>query len=144
MNWPHRIWRISKTAAVHGSQISAKYRPVIEKIPKNIEIFFFNIAHPYLQLPFMVLMVHPLHARLIAYHILLHLTKKIKKNFSPSLASSYLFEQCLRLDVTSTSSVSLPLQDESLYVFPNCKSLWIKASAKMTKCKCISHPDYFG
>ncbi len=24
----------------------------------------------------------------------------------------------------------LPLQDESLYVFPNCKSLWIKVSAK--------------
>ncbi len=40
-----------------------------------------------------------------------------KKNFtfslslSPSLASSYLFEQCLRLGVTSTSSVCLPLQD---------------------------------
>ncbi len=45
-------------------------------------------------------------------------------------ASSYLFEQCLRLGVIGTSSVCLPLQDESLYVFPNCKSLWIKASAK--------------
>ncbi len=31
--------------------------------------------------------------------------------FSPSLASLYLFEQCLRLGVTSTSSVCLPLQD---------------------------------
>ncbi len=30
----------------------------------------------------------------------------------------------------STSSVWLPIQDESLYVFPNCKSLWIKVSAK--------------
>ncbi len=29
--------------------------------------------------------------------------------------------------------VCLPLQDESLYVFPNCKSLWIKASAKWLK-----------
>ncbi len=29
--------------------------------------------------------------------------------FSPSLASLYLFEQCLRLGVTSTSSVCLPL-----------------------------------
>ncbi len=60
--------------------------------------------------------------------------KKNKKtfplSFSPSLASLYLFEQWLRLGVTSTSSVWLPLQDESLYVFPNCKSLWIKASAK--------------
>ncbi len=37
-------------------------------------------------------------------------------SFSPSLASLYLFEQCLRLGVTSTSSVC------SLYVFPNCKS----------------------
>ncbi len=36
----------------------------------------------------------------------------------------------LRLDVTSTSSVWLPLQDELLYVFPNCKSLRLKASAK--------------
>ncbi len=51
-------------------------------------------------------------------------------SFSPSLASLYLFEQCLRLGVRGTSSVCLPLQDESLYVFPNCKSLWIKASAK--------------
>ncbi len=59
-------------------------------------------------------------------------------SFSPSLASLYLFEQCLRLGVTSTSSVCLPLQDESLYVFPNCKSLWIKASAKWLNVKCLS------
>ncbi len=71
------------------------------------------------------------------------LLKKKKKNlslfsksssfslsFSPSLATLYLFEQCLRLGVMSTSSVCLPLQDESLYILPNCKSLWIKASAK--------------
>ncbi len=32
-------------------------------------------------------------------------------SFSPSLASLYLFEQCLRLDVFGTSSVCLPLQD---------------------------------
>ncbi len=51
-------------------------------------------------------------------------------SFSPSLASLYLFEQCLRLGVRGTSSVCLPLLDESLIVFPNCKSLWIKASAK--------------
>ncbi len=50
--------------------------------------------------------------------------------FIPSLVSLYLFEQWLRLGVTSTSSVWLPLQDESIYVFPSCKSLWIKASAK--------------
>ncbi len=31
--------------------------------------------------------------------------------FSPSLASLYLFERCLRLGVTCTSSVCLPLQD---------------------------------
>ncbi len=35
-------------------------------------------------------------------------------SFSPSLASMYLFEQCLRLGVIGTSSVCLPLQDESL------------------------------
>ncbi len=32
-------------------------------------------------------------------------------SFSPSLASMYLFEQCLRLCVIGTSSVCLPLQD---------------------------------
>ncbi len=32
-------------------------------------------------------------------------------SFSPSLASMYLFEQCLRLGVIGTSSVCLPLQD---------------------------------
>ncbi len=32
-------------------------------------------------------------------------------SFSPSLASLYLFEQCLRLGVRRTSSVCLPLQD---------------------------------
>ncbi len=56
----------------------------------------------------------------------LYLTKKKKKkkkilslfqnlhlsfSFSPSLASLYLFEQCLRLSVIGTSSVCLPLQD---------------------------------
>ncbi len=51
--------------------------------------------------------------------------KTFPLSFSPSLASLYLFEQWLRLGVTSTSSVWLPLQDESLHVFPNCKSLWI-------------------
>ncbi len=50
--------------------------------------------------------------------------------FSPSLVSLLLFEQCLRLGVTSSSSVWLPLQDESLYVFPNRKTFWIKATAK--------------
>ncbi len=55
----------------------------------------------------------------------LHPKLKKKENtqslsFSPSLASLYLFEQCLRLGVMSTSSVCLPLQEESLYVFPNC------------------------
>ncbi len=57
----------------------------------------------------------------------------------------YLFEQCLRLGITSTSSVCLPLQDELLHVFSNCKSFWIKASAK---CKCkvtlwIFFPPHF-
>ncbi len=63
-------------------------------------------------------------------HPKLVLKKTFPLSFSPSLASLYLFEQWLRLGVTSTSSVWLPLQDESLYVFPNCKSLWIKVSAR--------------
>ncbi len=69
---------------------------------------------------------------LLDFILNLFLKKKLSLylSLSPSLASSYLFEQWLRLGVMSTSSVWLPLQDESLYVFPNCKSLWIKASAK--------------
>ncbi len=35
----------------------------------------------------------------------------LSSSFSPSLASLYLFEQCLRLSVIGTSSVCLPLQD---------------------------------
>ncbi len=53
-------------------------------------------------------------------------SSSLSLSFSPPLASLYLFEQCLRFGVTSTSSVCLPLQDESIYVFPSCKSLWIK------------------
>ncbi len=53
------------------------------------------------------------------YTRLHHIKKKKKKSFpffisssfSPSLASLYLFEQCLRLGVRGTSSVCLPLQD---------------------------------
>ncbi len=37
--------------------------------------------------------------------------KYISLPFSPSLASLYLFEQCLRLGVRGTSSVCLPLKD---------------------------------
>ncbi len=72
------------------------------------------------------------------------LKKKKKLSFSlfiPSLASLYLFEQCRRLGVTSTYSVWLPLQDESIYVFPNCKSLWIKASAKWLNVNMLLHSD---
>ncbi len=38
-------------------------------------------------------------------------SKSFSLSFSPSLASLYLFEQCLRLGVIGTSSVCLPLQD---------------------------------
>ncbi len=38
-------------------------------------------------------------------------SKSSSFSFSPSLASLYLFEQCLRLGVIATSSVCLPLQD---------------------------------
>ncbi len=60
----------------------------------------------------------------------IYISSSFSLPFSTSIASLYLFEQCLRLGIRGTSSVCLPLQDESLYVFPNCKSLWIKASAK--------------
>ncbi len=66
---------------------------------------------------------------------------------SPCLATIYS-GQCLKLCITSTSCVYLPLYNETLIVFLNCKSLWIKASAKwinvnvMTKWlekSCICH-----
>ncbi len=38
-------------------------------------------------------------------------SKSSSLSFSPSLASLYLFDQCLRLGVRGTSSVCLPLQD---------------------------------
>ncbi len=79
-----------------------------------------------------------LKTHLFQHYLTLHKEKKYLLFFCifififtfPSLASLYLFEQCLRLGVRGTSSVCLPLQDESLYVFPNWKSLWITASAK--------------
>ncbi len=39
-------------------------------------------------------------------------------------------EHCLEICITSTSCVCLPLYNVSLIVLFNCKSLWIKASAK--------------
>ncbi len=39
-------------------------------------------------------------------------------------------EQCLENCITSTSYVCLPLYNVLFIVFLNCKSLWIKASAK--------------
>ncbi len=39
-------------------------------------------------------------------------------------------EQCLEICITSTSFVCLPLYNVLLFVLLNCKSLWIKASAK--------------
>ncbi len=75
---------------------------------------------------------------------------KKKKNtlsfslFIPSLASLYLFEQCWCwwLGVTSTYSKRFILKRQSDNVFPNCKSLWIKASAKWLNVKCrFIRPD---
>ncbi len=39
-------------------------------------------------------------------------------------------EQCLEMCITSTSFVCLPLYNVLLFVLLNCKSFWIKASAK--------------
>ncbi len=65
-----------------------------------------------------------------------HEKNKLNFNFAlfpliyPCLAS-ICSEQCLELCITSTSCVRLPLYNVSLIVFLNCKSLWIKASAKL-------------
>ncbi len=42
-------------------------------------------------------------------------SSSLSLSFSLSLASLYLFEQCLRLGVRGTSSVCLPLQDRFMY-----------------------------
>ncbi len=71
----------------------------------------------------------------------LNLKKKKKKMLLPflnftlfSLNSHRLAricsEQCLEICITSTSFVCLPLYNVLLIVFLNCKSLWIKVSAK--------------
>ncbi len=62
--------------------------------------------------------------------------KKNKKTpllslLSLSLSSYFCSEQCLKCCMTSNSSDCLPLYSVSLIVFLNCKSLWIKASAKL-------------
>ncbi len=44
-------------------------------------------------------------------YIYIYISSSFSLSFSPSLASLYLFEQCLRLGVRGTSSVCLPLQD---------------------------------
>ncbi len=48
---------------------------------------------------------------------------------SPCLASVYS-EQCLKCCITSTSCDCSPLYNVLLIAFLNCKSLWIKVSAK--------------
>ncbi len=56
-----------------------------------------------------------LKTHLFRHYLTSSLTKKktssLSLSFSPSLASLYLFAQCLRLGITSTSSVCSPLQD---------------------------------
>ncbi len=65
-----------------------------------------------------------------------HEKNKLNFNFalfpltSPCLAS-ICSELCLELCITSTSCVRLPLYNVTLIAFLNCKSLWIKASAKL-------------
>ncbi len=47
-----------------------------------------------------------------------------------SLLASSCSEQCLKCCITSTSCDCLTLYNVSLILFLNCKSLWIKESAK--------------
>ncbi len=67
------------------------------------------------------------------FFIFLKKKKKKKKNntlTSPCLAC-FCSEQCLKCCITSTSCDCLPLYNVLHIVFINCKSLWIKASAKL-------------
>ncbi len=68
----------------------------------------------------------------------LHLKKKTSLSFLKfalfPLTSHCLFrmcsEQCLEICITSNSCVCMPLYNVSLIVLLNCRSLWIKTSAK--------------
>ncbi len=76
--------------------------------------------------------------------LLLHKKKHICSLYltSPCL-TSFCSEQCLKCCITSTSCDCLPVYNVLLIVFLNCKSLWIKASAKLINvnnvkiCLCI-------
>ncbi len=52
---------------------------------------------------------------------------RFRRTLSPA---SIYSEQYLKRCIASTSCVYLPLYNDSLIVFLNCKSLWIKVSAK--------------
>ncbi len=60
-------------------------------------------------------------------------TKSLSRTFLftvPGRWNELHSEQCLEICITSTSCACLPLYNVLLIVFLNCKSLWIKASAK--------------
>ncbi len=67
----------------------------------------------------------------------LHLTTLKKKkilcylSLTSSCLASFCSKQCLQCCITSTSCDCLPLYNVLLIVFLNCKSLWIKAFAKL-------------
>ncbi len=68
-------------------------------------------------------------------HLFRHLKKKPFLNFALFPLTSHCLakicsDQCLEILITSTSCLCLPLYNDSLIVFLNCKSLWIKVSAK--------------
>ncbi len=52
-------------------------------------------------------------------------------SFTSHCLARFCSEHCLYIYITSNSYVCLPLYNVSLIVFLNCKSLWIKASAKL-------------
>ncbi len=56
--------------------------------------------------------------------------------------ASFCSEQCLTCYITSTSCVCLPFYNVSLIVFLNCKSLWIKASAKWINVNVNKNPTH--
>ncbi len=72
---------------------------------------------------------------------------KLKKSLLSLYLSLILLLACTYLNnawdvVLRALPVCLLLQDESLYVFPNCKSLWTEASAKWLNVNKMSHNSY--
>ncbi len=79
---------------------------------------------------------------IITWHLLLKKRILCSVSLISPCPASFCSEQCLTCCITSTSRVCLPFYNVSLIVFLNCKSLWIKASAKWININVNKNPTH--